>query len=122
MGEGSPGAEMLRRDLETAGIPYAVEGPDGPEYVDFHSLRHSFLTLGGPSGIDLRTLQERTGHSDPKLIVRYSHRRLYDLARAVDKLPKLVPINGPDVGAAELPLRMTGTDRPILAKGTRRVQ
>jgi integrase len=35
------GAEMLRGDLEAAGIPYAVEGPDGPEYADFHSLRHS---------------------------------------------------------------------------------
>jgi integrase len=34
------GAEMLRRDLEAAGIPYAVEGPDGPLYADFHALRH----------------------------------------------------------------------------------
>ncbi|MGL4424328.1 MAG: tyrosine-type recombinase/integrase, partial [Gemmataceae bacterium] len=38
------GAEMLRIDLEAAGIAYATEGPDGPEYADFHALRHSFLT------------------------------------------------------------------------------
>jgi excisionase family DNA binding protein len=103
------GAEMLRIDLESAGIAYATEGPDGPEYADFHSLRHSFLTLGGRSGIDLRTLQELAGHSDPILTARYSHRRLYDLAGAVEKLPNLVP-SKPDATAGQLPLRLTGTD------------
>ena len=58
---------MLRIDLDAAGIPYAVEGPDGPEYADFHALRHSYLTLGGRSGIDLRTLQELAGHRNPNL-------------------------------------------------------
>lgn len=94
------GAEMLRIDLEAAGIPYVVEGQDGPEYADFHSLQHSYLTLGGRAGIDLRTLQELAGHSKPELTARYSHRRLYDLAGAVDKLPNLVPAPRPD--AAEI--------------------
>jgi integrase len=54
------------------------------------------------SGIDLRTLQELAGHSDPILTARYSHRRLYDLAGAVEKLPNLVPTDaGSDV--AEVP-------------------
>src|SRR5262249_39104010 len=79
------GAEMLRHDLEAAGVPYSVEGPDGPLYADFHALRHTYLTLGGRAGIDLRTLQELAGHSDPRLTVRYSHRRLYDLQGAVEK-------------------------------------
>src|SRR5262249_13794995 len=30
-------ADMLRIDLDAAGIPYAVEGPDGPLYADFHA-------------------------------------------------------------------------------------
>src|SRR5262249_43790054 len=108
---GCAGAEMLRIDLDAVGIPYAVDGPDGPEYADFHALRHSYLTLGGRSGIDLRTLQELAGHSDPILTSRYSHRRLYDLAAAVERLPNLVPPTaGPD--AAEIPLRLTGTDGP----------
>jgi hypothetical protein len=102
------GAEMLRIDLDAAGIAYAAEGPDGPEYADFHSLRHSYLTLGGRSGIDLRTLQELAGHSKPELTARYSHRRLYDLAGAVDKLPNLVPTNPTEPGA--IPLRLTGRD------------
>jgi len=59
---GGKGAEMLRIDLDAAGIPYAVEGPDGPEYADFHALRHTYLTLGGRAGIDLRTLQASYQH------------------------------------------------------------
>src|SRR4029450_585212 len=99
------GAEMLRIDLEAAGIPYVVEGPDGPLYADFHALRHTYLTLGGRAGIDLRTLQELAGHSTPMLTARYSHRRLYDLAGAIEKLPSFLP-GPPDTSAAEL--RQTG--------------
>ncbi len=106
---GCMGAEMLRRDLEDAGIAFAVDGPDGPEYADFHALRHTYLTMLGRNGVDLRTAQELAGHSTPLLTARYSHRRLYDLAGAVGMLPNLVPpILTPAV--AEMPLCMTGTD------------
>ena len=60
-------ADLARNYLEEAGIPYSVEGPDGPLFADFHSLRHTYLTLGGRAGIDLRTLQELAGHSTSKL-------------------------------------------------------
>lgn len=113
---GCTGAEMLRRDLEAVGIPYAVEGPDGPEYADFHSLRHTYLTMLGRNGVDLRTAQELAGHSTPILTARYSHRRLYDLAGAVDKLPNLVPTK-PTANAGQLPLRMTGTEGVTAAAG-----
>ncbi len=88
------GAEMLRLDLEAAGIPYAVEGPDGPLFADFHALRHSYITLLGRGGVDLRTAQELAGHSTPNLTARYSHRRLHDLAGAVEKLPRFIPAEG----------------------------
>lgn len=104
---------MLRNDLLAAGIPYMVEGPDGPEYADFHSLRHSYLTLSGRSGIDLRTLQELAGHSKPELTARYSHRRLYDLTEAVRKLPSLVPTDVTETDA--IPLRRVGTDHSSAA-------
>jgi hypothetical protein len=52
-------------------------------------------------------LQELAGHSSPNLTARYSHRRLYDLAGAVDKLPNFLPVV--DDGEAEA-LRATGTD------------
>jgi excisionase family DNA binding protein len=108
------GAEMLRLDLEAAGIPYAMEGPDGPLYADFHALRHTYLTLGSRAGIDLRTLQELAGHSSPTLTARYSHRRLYDLAGAVEKLPRFLPAG---TGGEAETLRATGTDGPQLAGG-----
>lgn len=97
-------APMLRGDLEAAGIPYMIQGPDGPEYADFHALRHTYLTLGGRAGIDLRTLQELAGHSTPTLTARYSHRRLHDLAGAVRTLPSLLP------QGTEQTLKATGTD------------
>jgi len=102
------GAEMLRIDLDAAGIPYAVEGPDGPLYADFHALRHTYLTLGGRAGIDLRTLQELAGHSTPTLTARYSHRRLYDLAGAIQRLPSFLPTEE----KADV-LRATGTDAQV---------
>jgi integrase len=85
-------AEMIRGDLASVGVSYTVNGPDGPLYADFHSLRHSYLTLLGRGGVDLRTAQELAGHSTPTLTARYSHRRLHDLAGAVEKLPKLLPM------------------------------
>src|SRR5262249_19186092 len=100
------GADMLRLDLDAAGIPYSVEGPAGPLFADFPALRHSYLTLGGRAGIDLRTLQELAGHSTPDLTARYSHRRLHDLAGAVEKLPSILPVDRPEAQA----LRATGTD------------
>ena len=100
------GAEMLRIDLAAAGIPYAIDGPDGPLYADFHALRHTFITSLGRAGVELRTAQELAGHSSPILTARYSHRRLHDLAGAVEMLPRFLP-DRPDGNEA---LRATGTE------------
>ena len=107
---GCMGAEMLRRDLEAVGIPYVVDGSDGPMHADFHALRHTYLTMLGRNGVDLRTAQELAGHSTPLLTARYSHRRLYDLAGAVENL-HIVPPNA-EPNASELPLRMPRTEGP----------
>jgi hypothetical protein len=102
------GAEMLRRDLEAAGIPYAVEGPDGPLYADFHALRHTYLTLLSRGGVDLRTSQELAGHSTPELTANYSHVRLHDVAGAVEKMPDFLPEGNPQPSPEAL--RATGTE------------
>ncbi|HKB39319.1 MAG TPA: site-specific integrase, partial [Gemmataceae bacterium] len=103
------GAEMLRADLADASIPYAVDGPDGPLFADFHALRHSYITALGRSGVDLRTAQELAGHSTPVLTARYMHVRLHDLVGSVDKLPSILP-PGPMLPAAA---QATGMDDAI---------
>ncbi len=75
------GCDMLRVDLEAASIPYVVDGPEGPDYADFHSLRHSFVALLELAGCTLKQAMALARHSDPKLDhgqVRQGH-RLYDL-------------------------------------------
>jgi hypothetical protein len=74
-----------------------------------YPMRHSYLTLGGRAGIDLRTLQELAGHSTPTLTARYSHRRLFDLAGAVENLPSILP-TAPEQAES---LAATGTDGGI---------
>jgi integrase len=101
------GAEMLRRDLEAAGIPYAVEGPDGPLFADFHALRHSFITLLERLGVTPKEAQELARHSDVNLTLkRYTHKSLEELGAAVGGLRLLVTPDDPPAlpaGAAALP-------------------
>jgi integrase len=80
-------AEMLRIDLDAAGIPYEVEGPDGPLYNDFHGLRHAYITSLESARLSVKTAQELARHSDPKLTLnRYTHKTLFDLGAAVGQL------------------------------------
>jgi integrase len=60
-------AEMLGVDLAAAGVPYVVEGPDGPLHADFHSLRHGFIAMLDRSGAMLKEAMQLARHSDPKL-------------------------------------------------------
>jgi integrase len=97
-------AEMLRADLAAAGIPYAVEGPDGPLFLDFHALRHGYVALLDKAGATLKEAMHLARHSDPKLtMARYGRAHLHDLAAAVERLPRLLP-------EAPQALRATGTD------------
>ena len=86
------GADMLRLDLDAAGIPSVLTGPHEAEHADFHALRHSYLTLLGKSEADTRPDQELAGHSSPVISAHYLHKRHDDLAGVVGKLPALVPV------------------------------
>src|SRR5262245_37036102 len=87
-------AEMLRLELDAAGIPYVVEGKDGPLYADFHALRHSYIALLDKSGATLKEAMQLARHSDPKLTMAvYGRAALHDLGAAVDRLP--VPTGKP---------------------------
>jgi integrase len=100
-------ADMLRIDLDAAGIPYAVEGTDGPLYADFHSLRHSYIAMLDRSGATLKEAMQLARHSDPKLTMAvYGRAQLHDLGQAVCRLPSLTTVPGTEGGA----LAATGTD------------
>jgi integrase len=83
-------AAMLRADLEQAGIPYAVKGPDGPLYADFHALRHSYIVNIINTTGNLRDAQKLARHSNISLTVdRYGrHTSLTQLAETVNALPR----------------------------------
>ncbi len=101
-------AEMLQIDLEAAGIPYVVDGPDGPLYADFHALRHSYIALLDKSGASLKEAMQLARHSDPKLTMAvYGRAQLHDLGQAVRRLPALLT----DPTPASAALAATGTDR-----------
>jgi integrase len=107
------GALMLRVDLAACGIPYAIDGPDGPLYADFHALRHSFVALLDRAGLTLKQAMQLARHSDPKLtMARYGRAGLHDLGVAVEAFPLLRPSSASSEGAT---LAATGTDgRPAL--------
>jgi hypothetical protein len=100
-------AEMLRVDLEAAGIPYRDEAG---QVADFHALRHSYITLLERSGVSPKLAQELARHSDIRLTMNvYTHAGLYDLAGAVNGLPSIFPPEG-TANASVGVLRATGTD------------
>jgi integrase len=76
--------EMIRRDLERAGVPH--ETPAG--IADFHGLRHTYLSRLASSGVHPKTIQELARHSTITLTLdRYSHLNLIDLQAGLEALP-----------------------------------
>lgn len=95
--------EILRRDLDTAGIPYRTEGPDGPLFADFHALRHTFIRSLDRAGVSLKQAMQLARHSDPRLTARvYGRSDLGELGEAVGRLKMVTqrlpaqPITGQD--------------------------
>ena len=80
------GIDLLKKDLESANIPYETE--EGR--ADFHSLRHTFCTMLAKSGVLPQVGQKLMRHSDIKLtMTTYTHLLLEDQRMAVSKLPSL---------------------------------
>lgn len=79
-------AEVLRVDLEAAGIAYR---DDRGRVVDFHALRHTYITSLHRGGTYGKILQEMARHSTPMLTARYTHVEMNDMQAALDALPKL---------------------------------
>ena len=77
-------AEMVRKDMEAAKVPYVIKTLDGDRYADFHALRHSYLSALAASGAAIKELQELARHSDPKLTMA-----VYGQAGAADRAARV---------------------------------
>ncbi len=97
-------ANLLKHDLEAAGIPY--ETASGT--ADFYCLRHSYVTALAMSNAPVKVVQSLARHSTPSLTFGiYAHVGLHDQAPALDALPDLTrraPSSEPTT------LAKTGTD------------
>ena len=79
--------KMLRVDLKAAGIPYF---DDARRVVDFHSLRHTFITRLGRAGVSVQQAKELARHSNVNLTLNtYTHLELHDATSAIASLPNV---------------------------------
>ena len=109
------GADMLKMDLEVAGIPYK----DGAgRYADFHALRHTFVTNLYKSGVSPKVIQSLARHSTIGLTMdTYTHIGVYDERAALDKLPELPDIDGKKSNSNGAVALKTGTDNLPITEG-----
>ncbi len=96
-------SEMLQHDLEAAGIVYADERG---RVLDFHGLRHSFVT--NLSHASSRVAQSLARHKSSAMTDRYTHVRLNDERAALDLLPDLT------IKPNNEQARATGTDNAVV--------
>ena len=75
---------IIDRDFAAAGIEKV---DDRGRTVDIHSLRHSFATWIGESGISPKAAQKLMRHSDVNLTMRYTHAKDEVEMKAFDALP-----------------------------------
>src|SRR5690349_2820991 len=93
--------ETCKTDMK--GIKSATEG------LNFHSLRHSFITHMVERGVPLGTIQAFVGHMSARMLAHYTHISTGASRRAVELLdaePMLSPstLSGAVAVAAEEPI------------------
>jgi integrase len=94
-------AAMFQADLKAAGIPGR---DDAGLVVDFHRLRHTFITNLANAGVHPKTAQTLARHCSITLTMdRYSHTLREQEAEALGVLPDLAP-------SSREATRKTGTD------------
>lgn len=75
-------AKMLRRDLEAAGLPYVDKAG---KVVDFHSLRHTFVSDLVRRGVSVKVAQTLARHSTPTLTIGiYAHAEPEEIRAALE--------------------------------------
>lgn len=80
--------ECVRRELRDIGISAEEQKKRN---LTFHSMRHTFVTLGRAAGISDFDIQALTRHKSKTMMDNYSHpEQVIDLAAAQEKMEKVV--------------------------------
>ena len=88
------GADVVRHDLELAGIPY--RNKEGLVF-DFHAIRGQLATDMARAGIPPQQTQKAMRHSDINLTMRYyTHLTTEDQSSALEQLPSMRVDTGQD--------------------------
>src|SRR5262249_4149745 len=100
---------------------------DAGRVVDFHGLRHSYVSGLVSGGVSVKVAQELARHSTPNLTIgRYSHVRLHDLTGALEGLPPTPgspePADAPQTNVVEPPAAGTDDRRPLPVGDPRRLK
>jgi integrase len=93
---GKDAGELLRRDAARAGIVIGRAGREanGGRVLDFHSFRHSYVSVLDRAGISEGLARKLARASSRALLERYTHREFAKLAEAVEALPTITFLAG----------------------------
>jgi integrase len=88
---GKDAGEPLRRDAARAGIAIGRAGREanGGRVLDFHSLRHSYVSALDRAGLSEGLARKLARASSRAILERYTHREFAELAEAVEALPAI---------------------------------
>ncbi len=88
---------------------------DAGRAADFHSLRHSFITILVKMGVNPKVVQALARHSSIKLTMdRYSHLSSFNERPALQALPKILPEGKKSKETSRAVAKKTGTyDLPV---------
>ncbi len=109
---------LIRGDLARAGIAYR-DSSKLKLVADFHSLRHTYVTMVVQSGATVKACQTLARHSTPVLTIgRYAKASSEELRGAMDRLPSTLDERstvktGPQGLATHLPLPGDGSGRDM---------
>jgi len=76
----------VKKDLQEASIPHKN---DAGEFVNFHALRHTYITNLERVGVHLEVARVLARHSSAALTSAYTHTVPTDLNNAVNRLPEV---------------------------------
>jgi integrase len=84
-----PSAQSESGHIRQMSEPFArcvkAAGMD-PKIVVPHTLRHTAITRLAATGVDIKTLQEFSGHESMQMVLRYAHAQAHIVDAALDRL------------------------------------